>query len=187
MKKLLTILTSTAILFALTSCGSTKVAIEDWEEMSIPLGTVVTLDNFEEVLSWEAIDANGKVELSKKWKAEGKTSLLCSFAADTDQTGFICNKPLETNWGAANWVMVDVNNTNKFDIHLEFAADSNKSEVYRCPPGKHKIIFDISKFSGTGDVKSISIYQNGKSAAGSFAIDNLILITPINLDNNDSK
>ena len=141
MKKILTLLSSTAILFALISCDSTPKAEEEvvsapqevaasQEEVvnTIPeSGAELLVDDMEEGMFWEAIgsswndgDVSVSCELSTDWGSDDSTSLKCRVTTnggEWEKGGFF-TVPYETDWSGMTMVSLDAYNPNEFDITL---------------------------------------------------------------------
>lgn len=181
MKKLVTIMSAAALLFAVTSCASSEQAaveepaveaaveevaeeVIDYEEQEMPEGEVVLMDDFEEwYWDWADLGNNDlgiSCEQSTDWATEGPNSMKMEFAENNlgNKGSYGCYSPAETDWTDAKYIVVDVYNPN--DLPVDFclvvqAGDSwvwNQTEAQHYPKGEHRAVFDISSFSGLEDV-----------------------------------
>ncbi len=205
MKKLLTVLSAAALIFAAAGCASTGAATKEAEETKapaaptddiatteLPAGEVIELDNFEDGNYWEAIrdswgdnDKSLTADLSADWGTAGENSLKCSFAAiaDGEKAGFVCNAPLETDWTGAKYIVLDVYNPNSYDLNMMAVVQSgdswtwNQTEAVPVAPGKHVVTFDISNFQNLEIVQRMVIYEAFTPVdAGAFYFDNYRII-----------
>lgn len=145
MKKIIAILSTAALLIAVTSCASTKSDAKAAEEPAVkcinnpdPTGQVELLDSFEEGNYWLAVgdtwDQWGSHNLSlvadttDKWATDGTTAGEWQF--DTHATGtsqqscFFCDNLVDNDWTGAKAVVCDINNINAEPIKINLAVQA---------------------------------------------------------------
>lgn len=160
MKKLVTILSSVAILLALTSCGSTKVEATESAEstaaapaagnivMELPTSEMLLLDNFEDGNYWYGVgdswDQWGShnlsllADLSTDWGTDGETSLKCrmepALESTSKQATWCCNSPIETDLSAYNYCAVDVYNPEDYIFNLDISIQNGTDWGWNSSP-----------------------------------------------------
>lgn len=175
MKKLGTIVTTVAVLLALTSCNSTKAPADEAKAapaaqqnivMELPTTEMLLLDNFEEGNYWYGVgdswDQWGShnlsllAELSTDWGTDGETSLKCkmepALESTSKQATWCCNSPIETDLSAYNYCAVDIYNPEdavfNLDISIQNGTDWawNSSPAIEVGKGTHTVVFDLTSF-----------------------------------------
>lgn len=175
MKKLGTIVTTVAVLLALTSCNSTKAPADEAKAapaaqqnivMELPTTEMLLLDNFEEGNYWYGVgdswDQWGShnlsllAELSTDWGTDGETSLKCkmepALESTSKQATWCCNSPIETDLSAYNYCAVDIYNPEDAVFNLDISIQNGTDWAWNSSPsievgkGTHTVVFDLTSF-----------------------------------------
>jgi hypothetical protein len=151
MKKILAILSATALVFAVAGCASTKkAATKDDAKADAapavatinnpdPTGEIELLDGFEEGNYWQAVgdswDQWGSHNLSlaaettDKWASEGTTAGEWQFdvhaAGTSQQSCFFCDALADVDWTGAKYLVCDINNINSEPIQMNVAVQAS--------------------------------------------------------------
>lgn len=156
MKKIMAILSTAAILLAVTSCASTKAAepakdaaaateeaapaVQAVVKNPAPTADVVVLDNFEEGNYFSAATdtstATG-VDLSSDWASEGTSSLALEVGPNTKDSGkwamYQCNAPAEVDWSTYKYLYFDVKNATSAPVKVCFCCMGGAWTWYQNP------------------------------------------------------
>ena len=152
MKKIIGILSATALVLAATSCASTKAESKTAEDAAAtpateavacinnpaPTGDVLLLDSFEEGNYWQAVgdtwdqwgahNLSLEAETTENYATDGTTGAAWTFdeaTADTSkQATFFCDALVEVDWSAYKYAYIDVKNTNTEPIELQLAVQA---------------------------------------------------------------
>jgi hypothetical protein len=133
------------------------------QQVAIPKGEVVLLDDFEDGNFWAAVGSSWdqwgnhnlslEAELSTAWGTAGGTSadwVFDTIPVKGGQATFFCDQLLVTDWTKVKYVAVDVNNPNKFTLTLEFNTQSTDGWAWtatkdvQAAPGVSTAVFDFT-------------------------------------------
>ena len=157
MKKIIAILSTAALLVAITSCASTKTEVAPATDAAAtdetvpcinnpaPKADVLLLDGFEEGNYWQAVgdswdqwgahNLSLEAETQEDWATEGSTGGSWVFDEATSdsskQACFFCDALAEVDWTAYKYIYIDVKNINSEPIEMGLAVQAGSWTWYQ--------------------------------------------------------
>lgn len=167
---------------------------------SVPQGSLVLLDGFEEELYWAADgeyktdDYSSYVQISEEWASYGSNSLQVELNPVPQKSfaSFSCESLITKNWANAEFIICDINNTTQNPLYViaevQGGREHNVSVTKEVAIGigvntnvcfdlRHQVRdasgMEIPGIQDDDNIRTVTFRIAGKSCAGTVFFDNI--------------